>query len=175
MIHWGSEPADLISGLEKAGWIKKDETEDRVDMVMPVSDSHDAGMIKTSMDDLSPFHITAYFSKKRLSAIRFIRRDKGAVIAPFIAELKSLYDLGVPAWSSEEKISKTETGNVMHEKTFLFESEEGFARMITSTVDPSEHNLEQGMFDEVELMLFSRKENEGISLKALQDSLEKGE
>lgn len=93
-------------------------------------------------------------------------------MASYILVLKKEYGLDRPVSATDEKVTTTEAGNTIREKELFFENEEVVARMITSTVTPAEKDLQDGLNDEVELMLFSREENPGISAAALQKGTE---
>ena len=81
--------------------------------------------------------------------------------------IKELYDLESPAIDKPGNDEKTETGNVIRSSEQIFENQQYVVRLNRTSVTATEERMKGGLNDQVELQIYAKAENTGISAAAL--------
>ncbi|MBI40364.1 MAG: hypothetical protein CMF59_12245 [Leptospiraceae bacterium] len=167
---WGESSDQAISGLSSQGWTLINDSGDLVVLTYPISE--DAELESDLFADVEkpdePYTIRLYFNNEKLAITRIIRRDTTRNVDSFVKDISSAFGLKDPAISSEPEKETTEAGNQISSSEQIFETEEYVLKLIRTTVVPVEEKMKGGLNDQVEIEIYPRSENEGISAEALK-------
>lgn len=170
LLRWGSGTGVIKTKLKAVGWNVISDSNDSVAFSLPVDRLEDFRESDLTPEDApAPYEMEYYFNSDRLSTVRIIRRDTSSSIDEFEKNMLSLYEIQGPAWTGKENTRKTETGNEIKESVSIYETPDMIIKAIRIRVNTVEKDIRDGMFDELEMRIFSKEENEGISVAGLSE------
>jgi hypothetical protein len=170
LFGWGSSAQSFQNSIMKAGWNVNQIEGNEISLSYPLPGEAELRKSLSSFvpsDEASPlFTARAYFHHDRLARLRIKRLGKKASLSDFTAKFNSEWNFKTEHNLPEQNLTN-HTGQTLHQASAILSGKDTVARYFLTTLqkDPSET-----MDAEVEYMIFSIKENEGISVQALLDS-----
>lgn len=159
LMKWGTSRADTEKLLKKHGW-QVEEWADFLRAGIPPE-----GDARPDPDEL-PFQITFYFQNDKLNIVQIQIRNSPERTAVFETNLREAFKLLTPVHNRVMPERVTEAGNRIKETHALFDAGEIFIKVYKSQVQVAEARVED-VADELDVMIYSKKENEGISADGL--------
>lgn len=159
LMKWGTKRSETEGLLGKQGW-QVDESPDYLRAGIPPEEGQ-----KVDPEEL-PFQLTFYFQNDRLNIVQIQIRNSPERMAVFEKNMKEVFQLQQPLHNRAMPERVTEAGNRIKETHSLFETTESFIKIYKSQVQVAETRMEE-VADELDIMIYSKKENEGISAEGL--------
>jgi len=159
LMKWGTGRADTEKLLSRQGW----QVEQSADYLRAGIPPEGEG---TPDPDELPFQMTFYFQNDRLNIVQIQIRNSPERTAIFETNLREAFKLQPPVHNRAMPERITEAGNRIKETHSLFDAGETFIKMYKSQVQVAEARVED-VADELDVMIYSKKENEGISAEGL--------
>lgn len=159
LFVWGKNRGDVKGLLEKEGYLVSERTE-FIRATVPESEGRDI------MPDESPYQLTFYFQNDRLNIVQIQIRNSPDRTTIYEQNLKTAYKLAPPVLQKSLPPRTTEAGNQIKETHSLYDTGEVYIKLYKSQVEIAESRMEE-VPDETDIMIYSRKENEGITAEGL--------
>lgn len=164
---WGQPVSETISNLKSLGFFIYEEDPQVVELI-PVDHPEE---IHQDFDfpglSSSPYTISLFSYEGGLVAARIIRRDTSAVLADYNQVLLDLYGLSEPAYESSREIPSLETENIFIETDKFYETDDLIVRTSSIETRSPDPDVQEMLYDELEIQLFSKEHNPGITIEAL--------
>ncbi len=167
-LKWGQGIDSAVRSFTGLGWQVLRKTPESLDLgVSPM----DAEQLKEELlEDMPiPYRLTLFFHADRLTVARFLRRDTGTNTGKFFENIKNSYGLSAPVWTGDRKREDSPTGNIRYEQEMIFEKPDVYIKIFRNEVKMKEDQLNSIAGDELEISIFSRVENPGISVDGLKE------
>lgn len=166
---WGKDRASVEEKFLKNNWrvLEKDEMSLRL---APAPGREEVKSIGPHDEADLPYELILYFNQDRLSLARILRRDTKETISAFESGLKSEYSLSQPAHRESSRQPRTALGNESFRTFEIYERADLLIAVYRTSFTMSEKDLQGGVTDELECMVFSREENQGISVEDLKQN-----
>ncbi|MCE9599257.1 MAG: hypothetical protein K8S54_14940 [Spirochaetia bacterium] len=161
LLLWGQDRGNVESQLKKEGWDVDKTAEYLRATVGP--DKENEGL---PAPDESPYQLTFYFQNNRLNIVQIQIRNSPERVSEYDKNAIKLFKLTTPLLQKSLPVRTTETGNKIKETHTLFDSGEMFLKVYKSQVEIAESRVED-VPDEMDVMIYSKKENEGITAEGL--------
>lgn len=171
-FSWGQNPDQAISGLSAQGWLLQSQEDGKTVLSFPISEDpelEESELFAEAEKPDEPYTITLYFNEDRLTIATIQRRDTGENIEKFLEVIKELYDLQKPAVSRSGEPETTPAGNAIQTSREVYENESYVIKVDRTKVKVVEERMKGGLNDLVEIQVFPRSENEGISVEGLKE------
>jgi hypothetical protein len=159
LMQWGTKRADTEKLLAKQGWQIQEWADFLRAGIPPEGDA------RPDPDEL-PFQMTFYFQNDRLNIVQIQIRNNPERTAIFEKNLREAFKLQAPVHNRDMPERVTEAGNRIKENHSLYDAGETFIKIYKSQVQVAEARVED-VADELDVMIYSKKENEGISAEGL--------
>lgn len=169
-LPWGESRDATISSLSGSGWTLVSDSNEAVVLSYPVSRDQDieaSDLFAEAEKPEEPYTLTLFFKDNALTIARVQRRDTSENVAEFLKKIKQAFSLKEAAVDSPESSETTEAGNVIKTKQQIFETDDFVLKLNRTTVEPAEEKMKGGLNDQIEIQLFPKARNEGISAEAL--------
>ncbi len=167
-IPWGSSMEEVQKGMLERRWELSDREPGKLEFALPFPHQEEFQQASlTTEPSPSPYRVAFYFNKDRLSMVSFIREDSAERIDQFYEKCLSEFGFSGPVSSEEANEGVTPAGNRIMESRSLFENKTYVARSIRGKIAPPEDQPKAHRSDELRFMVYDRKENKGISARAL--------
>tara|TARA_B100001939_G_scaffold283511_2_gene252884 strand:+ start:35004 stop:35621 length:618 start_codon:yes stop_codon:yes gene_type:complete len=168
---WGKASDRAVSGLSSQGWTLVQDSGDLVILSYPISE--DAGINESDLfadaeKPEEPYTIRLYFNQEKLAIARIIRRDISENVDSFEKDIISAFGLKEAAISKGPDSETTEAGNEIKTGERIFETDQYVLKLIRTTIIPAEEKMKGGLNDQLEIEVYPRSENQGISAEALK-------
>ncbi|MBW7858462.1 MAG: hypothetical protein H3C43_09265 [Leptonema sp. (in: Bacteria)] len=119
--------------------------------------------------DNEPYIIQTWLNPEQIAVVMVVRRiDTSDRIDKFFEEIKTKYQI-----SEFEKTETSETssaGNQMIDTKSISENDDRIMLILRSKIRPTEEKLKNGMNDEIEIRIYPKKWNQGITVESLIDA-----
>ncbi|MBI3394654.1 MAG: hypothetical protein HY042_02350 [Spirochaetia bacterium] len=169
---WGTGLRENETRLGKDGWSKDEAKDETVTFVQRMAKT----AVETAPDHKAPeapYRITLFFNKDRLIAVRMVRRDAAQALDAFSRNTLFDYALTIPVKQKSKPAETTPAGNRIARDFVVYEKPDSYVRVIREHIEAAEKDMAKGVVEELECMIFSRQENQGITAEALLASAEK--
>ena len=169
-FSWGQASDKTISNLSASGSMLESEEGAVATLSYPVSQDpelEESALFQDAEKPEEPYTVRLYSNEGKLSIVRIQRRDTTENVDAFMKVIKELYDLESPAIDKPGNDEKTETGNVIRSSEQIFENQQYVVRLNRTSVTATEVRIKGGLNDQVELQIYAKAENTGISAAAL--------
>ncbi len=167
-LPFGVSQAAVRERFERSGWKLQNETSEKSTFNFPSAVPEELRQLPVMGETgspMEPYTINVYFNKGT-SVIAILHRvDQTERLKSFQERLSKEYAL--PAFTMKERSEKTPAGNTLSESRGAAETASYVFMLLTAHITPAEQKLKDGMNDEMELRIFPRKFNEGITPQAL--------
>lgn len=161
LLLWGQDRGSIESQLKKEGWDIDKTTEYLRATVGPEKENE--GL---PAPDESPYQLTFYFQNNKLNIVQIQIRNSPERVGEYDKNAVKIFKLTTPVLQKTLPIRTTETGNRIKETHTLFDAGEIFIKVYKSQVEIAESRVEE-VPDEMDVMIYSKKENEGITAEGL--------
>ncbi|MEQ8352868.1 MAG: hypothetical protein RH862_15375 [Leptospiraceae bacterium] len=168
---WGDQGDVAISRLTADGWTLISDSEDQVVLSYPVSNDPEieaSDLFADAEMPEEPYTLRLYLNKGKLAIARVQRRDTTEAVDTFVADIKTSFNLAEPAVNAGPESETTEAGNRITTSQKIFESGEYVLKLNRTTIEAAEEKMKGGLNDQVELEIYPKSQNEGISAEALK-------
>lgn len=168
-IPFARDAADARAAFEKAGWKVESETPERSTFYFPAAVPEELRKLPVMGSQgpaPEPYTMQLFFHDGKAIAAILHRVDQTARMKVFSERLTGACKL--PAFQMEESTEKTPGGNVLTEARGVAENGEYVFQLMRSSMQPAEEKMKDGMNDEIELRIYPKRLNEGISPEALR-------
>lgn len=157
--------------LIQQGWNLLRENKNSVEFVWPVEIPEE--LKRQSLDAKSSVidQIILLFENEQLNIVRIIHRDTAKNMNRYVANLNMDYDLTQPSWSATPTDESTATGNRITQEMDLYETEDFIFKIFRTSFHVVEKDMQGGLNDKIECLIFARQQNPGISLEGLREKL----
>jgi hypothetical protein len=175
-IVWGSSSDAIIKAMEKTEWKLTDNKPDHLEFTIHYENEiADTGILKDLPND--PYTATWFLNNGKLAIVQLIRKDSKSNLAEYMKKAEEMYSLKKPSWESEEKIFKNKGENEgrIKESVKIYDGGTHIAKIIYSLIEadliPEKMKAEtKSVFtDRLEIILYSKTENQGLTVEALAD------
>lgn len=165
---WGSNSKKAMEKVQSKGWNLISSSDTSAEFTLPVDELKDFKESKIVSDEIPmPYRIHIYFDNDVMSMARIIRRDTTEQIDTFVKNTMDQYSLKTPAWTSDEHVSETESGNKISETVSIYDTGSELIKIFRVRVQPVLEKLKGDMHDDAEIRIFSKEHNPGISVEGL--------
>ncbi len=159
LFAWGKDRGEIKSSLEKDGYVVN-ERQEFIRAIIPETDARDVA------PDESPYQLTFYFQNNRLNIVQTQIRNSPERTKIYDDNLKEAFKLTQPLLLKNLPARTTEAGNQIKETHSLYDAGDVFIKIYKSQVQVAESRVEE-IPDETDIMIYSKKENEGITGEGL--------
>ena len=174
---WGESLETSADRLARLGWQKDRMQDGRLFLTLPIASEEDqaaANMMGTAAPDKYRIILNGPADKLFVTIVQ--RNDSNAEIETFFENVKSAYKLNAPAWDSGPGVETTDAGNKLTDQTRIYETDDLLIVATTNKLEANERvsatDTDLGDGTSLELILYSRSLNEGISVDALAGQFE---
>lgn len=167
-IPFAKDAAGAREAFEKAGWKVQSETPERSTFYFPAAVPEELRKLPVMGSQgpaPEPYTMQIFFHEGKAVAAILHRVDQTARMKAFAERLSVACKL--PTFQMNETREKTPGGNVLTEGKAVAETDDYVFQLMRSSMQPAEEKMKDGMNDEMELRIYPRRLNEGISAEAL--------
>ncbi len=173
-FQWGASPSATSAKLQRSGWEERAApgTSDSsgVLRLVPSAVSEESEASRANAVDLpgspAPLEVLLYGQGDSLSIVRIVRRGNKGEAMTFSGNVLSAYTGGEPAWESVPAESSTPAGTFTRALK-LYESDESFVVLRRELFSAAEADLSESAGSVVELEIYAKEYNEGLTAEAL--------
>ncbi|MCB1302752.1 MAG: hypothetical protein KDK37_00650 [Leptospiraceae bacterium] len=169
---WGTGQDQTISKLSAQGWVLEDQSAEKAELSFPVAEDakiKDSKLFSEAEEPSEPFTVELFFKDGKLTIVTIKRRDTTDKIDDFLKSIYADYDIE-PSSDTVARKDTTDTGNVITSSQQISESPEYVLKLNRTSIEPSEEKMKGGLNDQVEIQVFPKSYNEGISAEALKQN-----
>ena len=167
-LPFGTDSSKTQSFFESNGWQKLQTDNDQIIYFMPTASKKNDELPAVMQDQHPPesYKFEVFFSPEgKAVAMIMTRFDSAERIDTFFKTITDAYGLGQAQWA--KKSETTQLGNQIEESIGVLDDGSTVFLIMRSHLIPIEEKLKAGLNDEVELRIFPKKYNEGISIDDL--------
>jgi hypothetical protein len=175
-ISWGSNADTIVKSLEKTEWKLTQQKPDLIEFkIRYEGEAADTGLLKDLPNE--PHTLTFFLNSDRAAIVQMIRKDSRENLAAYHKKAEEMYGLKKPAWESGEKVFKNEeeNGGMITESVKIYETDNHLAKVVYNKIDADlvpekmKSAVKNVFADRLEIILYSKKENQGLSVSALSE------
>lgn len=173
-FQWGAPPAATSAILQRSGWEERaapgTTAASGALRLVPASVSEESEASRVNAVDLpgspAPLEVLLYGQGDQLSIVRIVRRGNKGEAMTFSGNALSAYTNGQPLWESVPADDST-TAGTFTTALKLFESDDIFVVLRRELFSAAEADLSESAGSVVELEIYAKKFNEGLTAEAL--------
>lgn len=170
-LPFAADRATVESFFQKSGWQKLEQSEDRIVFFFPAAVPEELRKLPVMGEEgpaPEPYTIQVFFNPEGKAAIMILRRfDTSERLESFFKAVSD--DYGLSGLKLSEVSETSGLGNQLVESRGVIDTGDMLFLVLRSKVLPVEEKLKNGMNDEIEIRIFPKKLNEGITADALLD------
>lgn len=159
------------SFFEKSGWQKLEQSDDRIVFFFPAAVPEELRKLPVMGEEgpaPEPYTLQVFFNPEGKAAIMILRRfDTSDRMESFFKAISE--DYGLSGLRFSEVTETSGLGNQRIESRGAIDTGDTVFLVLRSKILPVEERLKNGMNDEIEIRIFPKKLNEGITADALLD------
>lgn len=175
-FKWGQTPALTAESFTASGWQQKSKQKGQLQLIVPVDEETRKAVSTAFHADLPDDYTMTLFSQdNKLVIVSIFKRDKNDSNEKWLESIKESLKLNNQIWKSNKVEQKTATNNKIIESSSIYDTADLFvvvhkSRIVADqTVKSGNVNLKlaDGLNLEIDLRLFHKHENEGLTGSAL--------
>lgn len=167
LLIWGENPSDIESLFLEKGWSRLPDSPHSIDYGLKMNEED--GKFDPVMDDVVyPYKVSLYFNENRLHMARLFRSGSSDTIADFQKKFLSMNSMNEPAWKNSENDNKEKSEYTYTSSEEIFSGKDIIAVIYKTSFISKENSVKD---ENIEIQIYSLKENEGISVKELAEGI----
>jgi len=183
LFAWGESPAKTGARLADRGWSRSssaDQGAEGIEYELSAAEDQLPAELADGVEGMPLDHETVlprysvrlFAPEDRLRIASILRRDAPQVLRDFSANVLDAYGLDTPVWEQGPRETISAAGNATTDAMALYALPATLVVVHSVYFDAAEADMAEDPNSVLEVRLYSREHNEGLSGEALQQSLE---